>query len=70
MSSSVAPNRATLERIADALGVPVEQLYAGSLPVDGDACLRLWSRIRTDEGRRRALEALRVIADEEPTEQL
>jgi transcriptional regulator with XRE-family HTH domain len=66
MDNSAAPDRAILQRIADALGVPVERFFSDSLPADADECLRLWDRIRTDEGRRRALEVLRTIADEEP----
>jgi len=67
MAKSAEPDRAALQRIADALGVPVERFSTGSLPVNVDECLYLWSRIRTVEGRRRAVEALRTIADEEPS---
>ncbi|MCJ2051039.1 hypothetical protein [Methylobacterium sp. J-070] len=66
MVRSAEPDRAALQRIADALGVPVERFFTDSLPVNADGCLYLWSRIRTAEGRQRALEALRAIADEEP----
>jgi transcriptional regulator with XRE-family HTH domain len=65
MEKSAAPDRAILKRIAEALGVPVERFFSDSLPVNADECLYLWSRIRTAEGRLRALEALRSIADEE-----
>ncbi|MCJ2050666.1 hypothetical protein [Methylobacterium sp. J-070] len=66
MARSAEPDRATLQRIADALGVPVERFFTDSLPVYADECLNLWSRIKTVEGRLRALEALRTIADEDP----
>jgi transcriptional regulator with XRE-family HTH domain len=65
MAKPREPDRAVLQRIADALGVPVERFFTGSLPVSADECLYLWSRIRTAEGRLRALEALRAIAVEE-----
>jgi transcriptional regulator with XRE-family HTH domain len=65
MAKLAEPDRAILERLADALGVPVERFFTGSLPVDTDECLHLWSVIRTAEGRLRALEALRAIAAEE-----
>ena len=63
------PKRDVLHSIADALGVPVEQFYSdGPAPrtsTGEDDCLRLWSRIRTEEGRAQALEALQAIVDEE-----
>jgi len=65
MDKSAGPDRVILERIAEALGVPVERFFSDSLPVDADECLYLWSRIRTAEGRVRALEALRSIADKD-----
>ncbi|MFK5600583.1 hypothetical protein ACFZ8E_26880 [Methylobacterium sp. HMF5984] len=67
MEKSADPQRAILRRIADKLGVPVEQFFTGNLPLDADDCLRLWLRIKTDEGRRQALEALRAIAEIEQT---
>ncbi|TXN76585.1 hypothetical protein FV228_00070 [Methylobacterium sp. WL18] len=69
MDNSAEPDRAILQRIADALGVPVEWFFTGSLPVDADECLHIWAKIRTEEGRRRALEALRTMADEELEQQ-
>ena len=66
MDYSAEPDRAILQRIADALGMSVEQFFTGNLPVDESECLRLWNRIKTLEGRRRALEALRKIVDEDP----
>ena len=67
MAKPTEPDWAVLQRIADALGVPVERFFTGSLPVNADECLYLWSRITTEEGRLRALEALRSIADEDST---
>lgn len=64
MDQSSEPDRAILKRIADALGVPVERFFTGSLPVDASECLRLWCLIKTEDGRLRALDALRAIADE------
>lgn len=66
MKISDEPARAILQRIADGLDVPVERFFDDSLPSDGSELLRLWSRIKTQEGRRLALDALRVIADAEP----
>jgi transcriptional regulator with XRE-family HTH domain len=66
MDKSAEPDRAILKRIGEALGVPVERFFSDSLPDNADECLYLWSRIRTAEGRLRALEALRSIADEDP----
>ena len=65
MVKSAEPDRVILERIADALGVPVERFFTSSSSVDTEECLRLWSMIKTQEGRRRAVEALRAIADRE-----
>lgn len=54
-------------QIADALDVPVDYFYADSSVRGGgagaDECLRLWFRIVTPEGRRRALELLRVLSE-------
>jgi pyrroloquinoline quinone (PQQ) biosynthesis protein C len=63
MTNVVDPEWDALQRIARALGVPVEQLFANNPPVSTDECLRLWSKITTDEGRRQALNALRMIVD-------
>lgn len=60
------PARALLQQIADALGVPVEQFFGPSPSAGADEILHLWSRIRTEAGRTRALEALQAIVDEEP----
>jgi transcriptional regulator with XRE-family HTH domain len=65
MEKSAEPDRAILKRIAEALDVPVERFFSDSLTANADECLYLWSRIRTAEGRLRALEALRSIADED-----
>jgi hypothetical protein len=58
-----------LERIATALGVPVEQFVTNDLRSEtvprADECLRLWFKIKTPEGRRRALESLRAIGESE-----
>lgn len=58
--------QASLIRIADALNVPVKSFFTDNssreLDIGADECLRLWSEIKTGEGRRQALEALRAIA--------
>ena len=63
------PSLAALRRIADALGVTVERFFTEEPSLeavtDADACLRLWSKITTEEGRRQALKALRVIVEME-----
>lgn len=63
------PKLAILRSIADALGMSVEQFYGGDpalkTSASEDDCLRRWRRIRTDEGRARALKALQAIGDEE-----
>lgn len=64
-----APRWALLHRLAAALGIPVERFLSDAPPMEAtaqaDACLRLWSEIRTEEGRRQALEALRAILERE-----
>lgn len=65
MEKFAEPDRAILKRIAEALGVPVERFFGASPPPGADECLDLWSRIKTEAGRRRALDALRTIVDEE-----
>ena len=56
-----------LRQIADALGKPVECFFADPVStqssVDAGECLRLWSEIKSDEGRRQALQALRAIVE-------
>ena len=64
MNKPAEPGRAILQRIADDLGVPVEQFFTSSVRSEADEYLRLWLRIKTQEGRLRALEAVRTIADE------
>ena len=63
------PKQAILHSIADALGVPVEQFYGGDpalkTTTGEDDCLCVWRKIKTDDGRARALMALQSIADEE-----
>jgi hypothetical protein len=58
-----------LRRIADALGVSVEHFFMDAPPANPIAnageCLRLWSEIKTPEGRLQALEALRLIVEME-----
>ncbi|MCJ2121830.1 hypothetical protein [Methylobacterium sp. J-077] len=70
MNGSVKPGAQTLQTLADILGISVEHFYDGDPAPDGNAdfqeCLRLWSCIRTSEGRERALTCLRVILEEEP----
>ena len=65
MNKSAEPARAILQRIADDLGVPVEQFFTGDMLSEADEYFRLWLRIKTPKGRLRALEAVRAIADEE-----
>lgn len=65
MRESDEPTRAILQRIADSLDVPIERFFTDSMPLEAEECLRLWFKIKTPDGRYRALEALRVIADEE-----
>lgn len=61
-----------LQRLGDALGIPIEHFFAanshnGALaePADTAECLRLWSKIKTAERRCQALEALQLIARRE-----
>lgn len=59
---------AHLEEIANILGIPVDQFMNGFIPNDllaTDECFRLWSRLKTEHGRQRALDALRRMVDEE-----
>ncbi|KQO59049.1 hypothetical protein ASF24_12710 [Methylobacterium sp. Leaf86] len=56
---------ALLQRIAHEIGVPVQQFYNDSTPLDASECLSLWFKIRTQEGRYRALQALRAIVEDE-----
>lgn len=65
MEKAAEPDRAILQRIAEALGVSVEQFFTDTPPVNTNELLRLWSKIRTAEGHLRALEALRAIAAED-----
>lgn len=67
MEYSDSSKHAALGQIADALGLPVEQFFANPpsmrAGMNSDECLRLWSEIQTDEGRRQALEVLQAIVD-------
>lgn len=60
------PALVTLIKIADALGVSAECFFTQASPTvpvaSEDECLRLWSEIRTEEGRQQALAVMRVIA--------
>ncbi|MBO1021126.1 hypothetical protein IPV08_14225 [Methylobacterium sp. SD274] len=56
---------ALLQRIADEIGVPVQQFSTDSTLLDASECLSLWFSIRTPEGRCRALQALRAIVEDE-----
>lgn len=67
MTKSIEPERVKLKQIADALGVPVERFFGDIISSGVDECLLMWSKIKTPEGRLRALEALRAIADKETT---
>lgn len=64
--------RARLTRIARALDLPPDHFSSPAARVadaseatfaEASECLRLWQRIGTPERRRRALEALRALAD-------
>ena len=66
MTEPAQTTRIVLQRIADALDVPVQRFFDERMPSDADECLRLWLKIKTQEGRHRALEALREIGNEEP----
>lgn len=68
--------RARLIRIAQTLDLPPDYFFtaaatqgdiaaAGGDMAEANECLRLWWRIRTPQGRRRALEALRALAASE-----
>ncbi|MCJ2065454.1 hypothetical protein MKK63_22470 [Methylobacterium sp. J-088] len=60
-----------LHVIAACLGIPVDSFFTGHEAagrfVEVGQCLRLWDRIKTADGRRRALECLRELADEPAT---
>lgn len=63
--------RTRVRLIAETLNLPAEYFYTeptvpGSV-AEANECLRLWSRIRTPEGRRRALEVLRALVDDGET---
>ncbi|MCJ2063594.1 hypothetical protein MKK63_12855, partial [Methylobacterium sp. J-088] len=57
-----------LHAIAALLSMPADSFFDGYQAAehfDGvGQCLRLWDRIKTADGRRRALECLRELADE------
>jgi hypothetical protein len=61
--------RARLKRIAQALDLPPDHFFTEAathgVVAEANECLRLWGRIRTPEDRRRALEALRALAEAE-----
>ena len=63
------PEAAILRQIADALGIPVERFLTLEPPSEGaegmNECLNLWLKIRTSEGRRKALNGLRAIIESE-----
>lgn len=69
MEKSKEYSHALLQQIANILSVSVEQLLADcSTPetaAETDECFHLWGQLRTPAGRIRALEALRIIVDEE-----
>jgi hypothetical protein len=60
---------AVLRRVADALGMTVDRFFtaaqARGTDINSDECLRLWSEIATEDGRRQALEAMRAIIGRE-----
>ncbi|SFM14139.1 hypothetical protein [Methylobacterium pseudosasicola] len=69
MSGTEKPGTQTLLTLADILGIPVDRFFTGDSGSPGTAgmqeCLRLWSCIKTDAGRERALTALRGIVEDE-----
>ena len=59
-----------LHAIAALLSIPTDNFFDGYQAEHFDGvgqCLRLWDRIKTADGRRRALECLRELADEPAT---
>lgn len=66
MADTDRGTRAVLHRLADTLGIPVEQFFTGKPDLEGtagaDECLRLWFQIATEGGRQQALAALKAIA--------
>lgn len=63
-----AARMAKLIALAASLGIPVESFFADAEAAErlagASECARLWDRIRTAEGRRRALAYLHALADE------
>ncbi|MCJ2121098.1 hypothetical protein [Methylobacterium sp. J-077] len=59
---------AKLHTMAALLDIPVESFFTNDEAADrfdkANECLRLWDRIKTADGRRRALECLRELANE------
>ena len=58
---------ATLSRLAATLDVSIERFFT-EVPTNAstagtDDCLRLWSQITTEEGRRHAMTAMQMIVD-------
>lgn len=58
-----------LRLIAKVLNVPIERFFANEATperlLSAQECLRLWSMIKTNVGRERALECLRKVVDDE-----
>ncbi|WP_267428323.1 hypothetical protein [Methylobacterium sp. GC_Met_2] len=67
MNEHFKSGSAILDLIAAALDVPVERFFvsgsSAKTAAATDECLRLWDKITTDQGRLKALEALRLIVE-------
>lgn len=69
MSSERDGDKSALDVIREKIGFPADRPSSGDEAADDLSqaldCLRLWFAIRTDDGRRRALDCLaRIVADE------
>lgn len=66
MTAPISPPPQRLDAIADALGVPVDKLFAGTAPNGADETLtliRMWLGINDAQGRRRVLSLVRMEAE-------
>ncbi|WP_156311690.1 hypothetical protein [Methylobacterium platani] len=69
MSKDLDYKSSRLSAIAQTLGLPIDQLFLGGDKIDGlfdvHECIRLYLAIQTEDGRRRAIDFLRQIVDDE-----
>ena len=67
MNDPADAGMAKLHVMAAVLGIPIESFFDEHEEVgrlfESSECLRLWDKIKTADGRRRALECLRELAD-------